>query len=89
MAGVHLFLRSGQAGGWRGLPKRLGGGYCRLRMPLKLALAVREAAAGHRLDALEGGYPPHFQCSNVSGHFNHCSAGSKLLLGNETKLDMK
>ena len=32
-----------------------GGGYCRLQMPLKPALAVRETVAGHRLGALQGG----------------------------------
>ena len=32
--------------------KAVGGGYCRLQMPLKLALAVREAAAGHGLGTL-------------------------------------
>ena len=31
----------------------VGGGYCRLQMPLKLALGVWEAVAGHRLGALE------------------------------------
>ena len=31
------------------------GGCCRLRMPLSLAVAVRETVAGHRLGALEGG----------------------------------
>ena len=36
----------------------VGGGYCRLQMPLRLALAVRGTVAGHRLGALEGGYPP-------------------------------
>ena len=35
--------------------KAVGGGYCRLPMPLKLALAVRETVAGHRLGTLEGG----------------------------------
>ena len=35
--------------------KAVGGGYCRLQMPLKLALGVRETVAGHRLGALEGG----------------------------------
>ena len=35
--------------------KAIGGGYCRLQMPLRLALAVRGTVAGHRLDALEGG----------------------------------
>ena len=35
--------------------KAVGGGYCRLRMPLSLAIAVRETVAGHRLSALEGG----------------------------------
>ena len=28
--------------------KAVGGGYCRLQMPLRLALAVRETVAGHR-----------------------------------------
>ena len=41
----------------------VGGGYCRLQMPLSLALGVRETVAGHRLGALEGergggGVPP-------------------------------
>ena len=35
--------------------KAVGGGYCRLRMPLMLALGVRGTVAGHRLGALEGG----------------------------------
>ena len=34
--------------------KAVGGGYCRLRMPLKPALGVRGTVAGHRLGALEG-----------------------------------
>ena len=45
----------GWIGGWRRLPKAVGGGHCRLQMPLKLALAVRGTVAGHRLGALEGG----------------------------------
>ena len=36
--------------------KALGGGYCRLQMPLRLALAVRETVG--RLGALEGVAPP-------------------------------
>ena len=41
--------------------KAAGGGYCRLQMPLKVALAI--TAAGHRLGALEeGGLPPPLQC---------------------------
>ena len=32
----------------------VGGGYCRLQMPLRLALGVRGTVAGHRLGALEG-----------------------------------
>ena len=32
----------------------VGGGYCRLPMPLRLALGVRGTAAGHGLDALKG-----------------------------------
>ena len=57
----------------------VGGGYCRLQMPLKLALGVRETAAGHRLGALEGGGglpmhpcpplppPPPFKCTPGRG----------------------
>ena len=36
--------------------KAVGGGYCRLQMPLSLALAVRGTVAGHRLGF--GGVPP-------------------------------
>ena len=47
--------------------KAVGGGYCRLQMPLRLALAVRGTVAGHRRGALErggggGGGSPPFQC---------------------------
>ena len=35
--------------------KAVGGGYCRLQMPLRLALGVRGAVAGRWLGALEGG----------------------------------
>ena len=35
--------------------KAVGGGYCRLQMPLRLALGVRGTVAGHRLGALKGG----------------------------------
>ena len=35
--------------------KAVGGGYCRLQMPLRLAPAVRGTGAGHRPGALEGG----------------------------------
>ena len=40
---------------WEEAAKAVGGGYCRLQMPLSLALSVRETVAGHRLRALEGG----------------------------------
>ena len=46
----------------RRLPKRLWGGYCRLQMPLKLALGVRGTVAGLTLGAPDGGYLPPFQC---------------------------
>ena len=36
----------------------VGDGYCRLQMPLRLALAVRETAAGHRVGAVGGGGVP-------------------------------
>ena len=42
-----------------------GGGYYRLQMPLKLALAVRETVAGRRLGALEGRCPPRSNSSLV------------------------
>ena len=38
--------------------KAVGGGCCRSRMPLKLALAVMETVAGHSLGALGGGGSP-------------------------------
>ena len=38
----------------------VGGGYCRLQMPLKLALAIRGTVAGHGWGG-GGGLPP-FQC---------------------------
>ena len=45
--GLHRRLEEGA--------KAVGGRYCRLQMPLKLALGVRETVAGQRLGALEGG----------------------------------
>ena len=38
--------------------KAVGGGYCQLQMPLRLALAVRGTVAGHRLSTLGGGAVP-------------------------------
>ena len=38
-----------------GVAEAVGGGYCRLLMPVKLALAVTGTVAGQRLGALEGG----------------------------------
>ena len=35
--------------------KAIGGGYCRLQMPLTLALGVRDTVAGHKLGGLKGG----------------------------------
>ena len=37
------------------MPKRFGGGYCRLQMPLSLALGVRGTVAGHWLGRRGGG----------------------------------
>ena len=49
--------------------KAVGGGYCRLQMPLKLALGVRETVAGHRLGARRGGgVPPPSHTSLVLGY---------------------
>ena len=44
----------------------VGGGHCRLQMPLRLALGVRGTVAGHRLGALEGGEGVHPPLSNAS-----------------------
>ena len=33
----------------------VGGGYCRLQMPLKLEPVIRRTVAGHKLGTLEGG----------------------------------
>ena len=49
-----------------GVAKAVGGGYCRSQMPLKLALAIRETVAGHRLGVLEGG-----------GGVNQCIRGAE------------
>ena len=46
--------------------KAVGGGYCRLQMPLKPALGVRETVAGHRLGALAGGGGGTSSPSNAS-----------------------
>ena len=58
--------------------KAVGGGYCRLQMPLRLALGVRGTVAGHRLGPLEkggGGTPPPFQC--IPGpHLLFCRIGA-------------
>ena len=50
--------------------KAVGGGYCRLQMPLKPAPAVREPVAGRRLGALEPGPSPTSRSKwPSSGHF--------------------
>ena len=52
---LRLAVGGGCQRGW--------GGYCRLPVPLKLALSVRGTVAGHRLGALGGGGRlPLFQC---------------------------
>ena len=65
MVTFGLWGGGGVPGGWpqrRRLGRRLeevaeavGGGYCRLQMPLSLALGVRGTVAEHRLGALGGG----------------------------------
>ena len=47
--------------------KAVGGSYCRLQMPLSLALAARGTVAGHRQGALEGVTYPPFQCIPPGG----------------------
>ena len=52
--------------------KAVGGGYCRLQMPLSLALSVRETVARHRVGALEGaGYPTLSSASLPAGPKSH------------------
>ena len=46
-----------------GVAKAVGGGYCRLQMPVSLGLGIRGTVARRRLGALDGGVPPTpFQC---------------------------
>ena len=48
--------------------KAVGGGYCRLQMPLRLALGVRGTVAGHGLGALGGvGAYPFFEPKGAHG----------------------
>ena len=53
------------------IAKAVGGGYCRLQMPLKPALGVRGTVAGRRLGALEGVPPdlPMHPCWGWGGVF--------------------
>ena len=84
-AGVHWKGRGLRGGPQRRLGRRLegvakavGGGYCRLQMPLRLARGVRGTVAGRRLGALEGGRGgdlPPFQCIPGDGAPLQCRAG--------------
>ena len=47
--------------------KAVGGGYCRLQMPLKLALGVRGTVAERRLGALGGGDNQHILNTPTTG----------------------
>ena len=61
----------------------VGGGYCRLQMPSKPALAVRGTVAGHRLGALEGGglpMPPPPPARALLSKVLPCAASSLCLL---------
>ena len=52
--------------------KAVDGGYCRLQMPLRLALGVRGTVAGRRLGALEGGgVPPPPSNASLGGGGGH------------------
>ena len=62
--GVRMHYKGRRPQKWLGrrleeVTKAVGGGYCRLQMPLKLAVAVRGTVAGHRLGALGGPLPMH------------------------------
>ena len=49
-----------------GVAEAVGGGYCRLQMPLRQGLGVRETVAGHRLGGLEVGGGDTTPPSNAS-----------------------
>ena len=50
--------------------KAVGGGYCRLQMPLRLDFAVGETVGGHRLGALEA-EPPRPPCQCIFANEPH------------------
>ena len=52
-----------------GVAEAVGGGYCRLQMPLRMALGVRGTVAGHRSSEGGGGgdASPPFQCIRGAG----------------------
>ena len=58
-----------------GVAKAVGGGYCRLQMPLKLALVVRKTVAG-RPGRGGGVYLPRFQCIPVVVPLSHTKYAS-------------
>ena len=55
-----------------GVAEAVGGGYCRLQMPLKPALGVNETVAGHRLGALEEGSPSN-HCPTILFYPTACA----------------
>ena len=59
--------------------KAAAGGYCRLQMPVKLALGVRGTVAGHRLGALEGVPPPPFPMHPLACSFLVCLSANFFL----------
>ena len=52
----------------------VGGCYCRLQMPLRPALGMRDMAAGRRPGALEGGYLPPIPMHRCGGGGGSCIA---------------
>ena len=69
--------------------KAVGGGYCRLQMPVRLALGVRGTVAGHRLGALEGGggTPPFQSIAGGAGGAADNDEGCREGLSGATTLD--
>ena len=65
-----------------GVAKAVAGGYCRLQMPLKLALGVRGTVAGHRLGVPErggrGGVPPPLPMHPCSGAVRSGGGGARV-----------
>ena len=70
--------------------KAVGGGYCRLQMPLKLALGVRETVAGHTLGHPGVRTPPSlFNASLAVGYRCVCATDTAMAQSRSAKQKSK